>query len=127
MAQYIRMRVLIENSAYSDYSQPKFLSGSLETATATSVRMEQPVLVPTGGLTRTTSHMVTGGAIFVRNKDTTNYVTLAYTDRGSTARSVKISAGEMALIQDFDPSADYTLTANTTACSCDVADWGLES
>lgn len=123
MTDYARARLNFAYSAVSDFSNPQSKLSLDLTSTPTGTG-GQWIEVATGGTTITLSTYSAIAHIVVHNSDTTNFVTVGWTDSASTANAPVVPASTSTLpavlmIPDVDPSAaDLVLTADTAACKC---------
>lgn len=64
---------------------------------------------------------------YIENQDTTNYITVTLTrlSTGSTT-ALKVRPGRSLSLEDIDPTANVTVTANTAACVCNWFAAGLK-
>lgn len=125
---YSRIRTLIEVSDYSDYSNATVMQTEVLNTAILVPRVSASMTIPTAGITLTLSGAATAwSALHIKNTDSTNYVTIAYTSVGAAgAATVRVLAGKsVTLTSDINHSGNITLTANTAACICDVT--SLES
>lgn len=116
MSYYARLRLVLEVSEASDYSRPQ--THAIEsTNTPDERRVEDVIEVATAGQAYSLSFLSSISKLIIHNKDTTNYLTFAYTRSAGGAQSIKIPAGEVLVIPgaEVDVSASITLTANTAA------------
>ena len=123
MADYFKLRLIGTYSTNSDYSDPiaEFDWSVDETPNEVVVRKVEAV---TGGGTAISVTDLDNPLLYimVKNRDTTNYVELDYTEgaAGAATPTIRILAGQCAVITDIDASSAITLTANTAAVDCDV-------
>lgn len=123
MSDYARLRLMLERSAASDYSRPKTHSVEM-TMTPDESRICDEIEVATAGQTYTLSHLSSLSDLLIYNKDTTNYLTVAYTSVGTAGTAtIKIAAGKTMLIpgSDITASGNLTLTANTAAVEVEIS------
>lgn len=127
MAKYTRFRTLLEASATSDYAKPEYGDTEETASTSTQVRFHDTISVATTGSTYSMALLATCRLLQIKNTDSTNYVTLSYTTGagGATAQSMKLLAGETAVLRDLRAVAtvvaNVTITANTAACLCEIS------
>ena len=119
-----RLTVHASWSDNSDYSAPE-QSQSIEIeSTSDTLRKDlEGLSVATGGTTVTTSEFATITRLVVSNKDSTNYITVTG-DSNSGAFSLQVVTGDSIVLGTVDVGTNLTLTANSSACLCDVTIWG---
>ena len=122
MSYYARLNLALEVSAASDYSRPD-VHALESTNTPDEKRIRDTVEVATAGQAYSLSFLASITKLIIYNKDTTNYVTLAYTRAATGAQSIKIPASEVLVLPggEVDVSAAITLTADTAACTCEIS------
>lgn len=120
MSDFARVRVGFEVSEASDYSAPYEDFSITDAITPDEVSNQTKVECDTGGTTVDITNFASIDYLVVYNRDATNFVTLLYDSAGSTANSVKITAGKFAVIPDVSRATDLTLTANTAAVICQI-------
>lgn len=121
--KYARLRAVLEVSDASDYSRPK--THSIEvTATPDEFRLEDEIEVATAGQTYRLDHLSSlSGPVIIKNIDSTNYMTVAYTNVAAGTNTIRIAAGQTAIIPggDITASGNLTLTANTSAVLVEIS------
>jgi hypothetical protein len=69
--------------------------------------------VPTAGRTIDLDGFSVVSSIEIHNEDTTNYITVTFTNIQSTAKTERVLAGKTVIFQNVSPSvADLVITAN---------------
>lgn len=121
MTEYRKLSVGVLVSDNADLSSPSVLASVAYEPTAVGQSARYTVSAATGGTTVDLGAFASVAQVVVKNKDTTNYVTLVTTtDSGSASNSHKIAAGKLEVLSDVKVSGDLLLTANTAACECEV-------
>ena len=107
MAKSVKVRLSYVVSDNTDYSNPRYIE--FEDSYAPDEVLEWRFQADTSATT-----VATG-----------TFVDLVYVtaDDGDT-HTIKILAGEMVYVVDVDPATSPTLTADTSACECDVVIMG---
>lgn len=121
MADYSRLRLVYEKSTASDYSKPDSHYVSDE-FTPTQHLVERVISAAVAGTTIDLGHLTSMSVVVINNLDTTNFVSVGWTDTAANANTQKLPAGTVMVIPDLDPTAaDLVLTADTGACLCAVS------
>lgn len=121
MTQYSKVSIGVQVSDNSDMSSSTQLNALTYTPSTLSQTARYTVSAATGGTTIDLAAFASVDYVVVKNKDTVNYVTLTFTtNSGSAANSHRIVAGKVAIEPDVKVSGDLVLTANTSACECEV-------
>lgn len=119
MSRFVQVTADILASDTSDYASPDSPRSVTHTLNPTRVQYV-PLLTATAGspfgFTDTTVDYVV-----IKNKDITNYVTIAWTTAStSTSTSIRLTAGKVIVLPDVSASNTLTITANTAAVECDL-------
>lgn len=128
MAEYSKLSVVYVNSPYSDYTSPTIDTidvAAYENTTATNA-MRFNATAKTTGTTIVLTNWTSISGIIVKNLDTTNYVTVTWTDPGTNANSQRLTAGKILVIPSAAVSASLVLTANTANCEVVVIIEGIQ-
>lgn len=123
MSKYARTRITTEVSDASDYSRAREYATEI-THTPDEFRLGELIEVATAGQTYYLAHLNSVTELRIKNEDTSNYVTVAYTSVGNAGtNTVKIAAGKELVIPggDVTCSGNLTLTANTAAVSVTIS------
>ena len=125
-----RARISLAFSDATDYYPPKHVSTAEYELTTPTKRLEhEGISAATGGTSFELGTMTTITFCYVANLDTTNYVTVTG-QSNSVAFSIQLPAApsstqpSFTFIPSVTPGADLTLTADTSACLCDVVVFG---
>lgn len=122
MTDYSKLSVSVVYSSNADYSDPTYVSHISDVAlTPVQIYAASPISCSTSGQTFTVSNFTTLSQAIIHNRDTTNYVTVAFTtNSGSASVSLHLTAGLSLVLSDIKSSSSFTITANTAAVVCDV-------
>lgn len=122
MTDYARITANFEVSENSDYGEPYIDPPKWVAELTPDEGFFERVDAETTGVTISTSKLSTCTVLAIRNRDTTNYVTLVWRGAGGGANdmTVRIPAGGMLYLQDITAATDPTLTADTATCKCEV-------
>lgn len=125
MADYAKYELTATYSENSDYSTPLFKrTFPTMTNTPTELKTLKVSCVTSSGTTIELTDLFTGGTramLIVANRDATNYVTLVVRSLGNAVSdSVRIYPGELYVNSAMDPAYDLVITADTSACICEV-------
>ncbi len=117
MADYEKVFLRAVFSANSDYSQAKRDTDAIEVEATPSYVKHDELTVPTGGMTLIEAgEWTTLDTLAVKNEDSSNFITVGYTDAASDAQTIDVLAGDIFVTMDVDPATAVTLTADTAAC-----------
>jgi len=127
MSDYARLKLIYEKSTASDYSRA-LQHYVTEVFTPDEHLIAHVIEAATGGTTVTLGHLASVNILVVANLDTTNFVSVTWTDTATNANTQKIGAASAAgkakvlVIPDVDPTAaNLVITADTAACLCEVS------
>lgn len=120
MSDYCRARFSAVYSENSDYSSAEFQTQWPDYELTPDEGAYNIIDAATGGTTYETGILTTCTLFAVQNTDTTNYVTVTWTDSGSSSNSQRVPAGGILVVPDIAPGTDPTLTANTATVRCKV-------
>jgi hypothetical protein len=121
MAEYAKCSVDFLFSAFSDYRTTKIDTSDIDDFTITpNNALRYSVLAKTTGTTLVLTNWSTVTFVLFKNKDTTNYVTVTWTDPGSTANSQRVAAGGFLVLPSISVAANIVMTANTANCACEL-------
>lgn len=123
MSEYAKLRLQCEHSAFSDYGSSS-VHNILDEITPSMSMVKHRVPCATGGTTIFTTQFTTVSYLVVFNTDSTNFVTLGWTDAAADGNTIVLAAGEFTVIPDVDGSTSPTITADTAACDCEVTIFG---
>lgn len=123
---YVKTTVITTYDDSSDYSTPgaPTRSVSYESSAVTKFLGPFTISATTGGVTLEMGMLTTCAGLTVKNKDTTNFITLAYDTTAASATTLKVLAGQVIHLVSIDPATDLTLTADTATCSVEVTAYG---
>lgn len=118
----VKVEVKITNSPNADYSDPAWVyEGVAYEMDPEAVEFINGLQIGTGAETLMRTDRYTSLLCFyVKNLDTSNYLTLVYTSTLGVSRSTKILAGADLLLSDVDPATSPTLQANGASVLCDI-------
>jgi hypothetical protein len=120
MSQYVKRLVTILVSDYSDYEQPMVITTEEETAPAET--FITTVSCPTAaGQAIVLTPYTTAATVWVKNTDTTNFVTVTYTTVAGGATTLKLTAGQDITLRNVNTAETFSVAADTAACVCQVA------
>lgn len=122
MAKYVKRLVTLLISDHSDYTQPRTYT-SEETTSPTEIMVAEHLSCATvAGQDLDLTPFTTSATVWVKNHDTTNFVTVTYTTvADAAATTVKLTAGQDITLRDIDTTATFNIAADTLACECTVA------
>lgn len=124
MADYSRDEVTFEYGATSALQDPEISRSFVETPSSPVEYIHRRITAATGaGSTLTLSDFTTILGLFVKNHDSTNFVTGTYRELGDAAaanRTFKLSAGQWLKLVNVSPGTVLTLAADTAAVKCEV-------
>jgi len=124
MADYARIEMLgkvAENTAFSP-SKMVFDPDNFTLLSGADEFMHLETQADTGGTTITFSQFATINFLGIKNTDGTNYVTATFRSAGnsSTNNILRIAAGGFLCVTDVTAANNLTLTANSSACDCQL-------
>lgn len=121
MAEYSKLTINFVSSPNSDYSAAEITAKGIAAYEETPDHVwRSMVKAATGGSVFNTTIFSTLESVVIKNNDTSNFVTVAYTSENTTSNSIKLLAGSICVLPDVDPASSITLTADTAALECDV-------
>lgn len=123
--KYVRLKPWLEVSSSADLV-PNELGDSMAALTADTLAGVTKTVHPlnifaqTGGSTVPPASLTTVDYFIVHNEDTSNFVTVVWTDEASNANTQKVKAGKFLVIPGVDDSQTWTITADTADVQCTV-------
>lgn len=121
--RYIKARVLVQNSAASDYSRADKHEAS-ETLTATETVTELQVAAAAGGgQALDLDYLTDADNILFENCDASSAVTFSFDTVSGVTCEFVVPAGQWVKICEWDPSFTIVLVGATGGESCKLSIW----
>ena len=115
MTDYTRVHVGLAYSENSDYSDPEFkLNWADYTLTPDEFRQFK-LQIDTSTVSLDVTDFATVTLFAFKNIDTTNFVTVTWTDTAANSNTTVVPAGGFLVLSDIDPATNPTFLADTAA------------
>lgn len=121
MPDDVKAVLTVTHSENDDYSNPEWVSNwdayEVDPDEVINQKVEAAL---SGGTTIGISYLASVTFLAIKNTDSTNFVTVTWTDSAANANVQKVPAGGLFAVPDVDPSATFKITADTAVVICKI-------